>query len=141
MNKTSQKNIDIPELTEKIWGNLSHAAWAVRENAVILNKTKVGAALYSDDHKIFSGCNVEQVFRSHDIHAEVNSISNMVTAGYKKFYAILIVAERKRFTPCGSCMDWIMQFGGNDCKVGYQSEKSGKITIHAARELMPFYPE
>lgn len=85
MNKTAQKNINIPELTETIWGNLSRAAWAVRENAVILDKTKVGAALYSDDQKIFSGCNVEQVFRSHDIHAEVNSISNMVTAGYKKF--------------------------------------------------------
>lgn len=140
MEKTTAKKIHFPEITENIWADLSREAWSVRNNAFIYGKTKVGAALLSDDNKIFTGCNVEQVFRSHDIHAEVGAISNMVSAGYKKFHALLIVAERKYFTPCGSCMDWIMQFGGQDCKIGFQSSKSDQIVIHTARELMPFYP-
>ena len=53
---------------------------------------------------------------------------------------IIIAAERDRFTPCGACMDWIFQFGGPECLVGYQSEKRGKITYHKAKELMPYYP-
>ncbi len=115
------------------------AAWNYRENARILGKTKVGAATYSDG-KIFGGCNIEHKFRSHDIHAEISAISGMISAGNKKLDAILIVAQRTKFTPCGGCLDWIFEFGGPKCLVGYQTKKEGKITIFKAEELMPHYP-
>jgi cytidine deaminase len=128
-------------LSNALWMELSRRAWDVRSNASIFGKTQVGAALLSQKDQIFCGCNLEHRFRSHDIHAEVNAISNMVTAGELKFKAILIVAERYRFTPCGSCMDWIMQHGGSDCIVAYQNSPDGPITRFRADELMPYYPE
>ena len=33
----------------------------------------------------------------------------MISAGKKKLDAILVVAERDKFTPCGSCLDWIFE--------------------------------
>jgi len=64
----------------------------------------------------------------------------MVAAGHTDLKAIVIAAERERFTPCGSCMDWIYQFGGHSCVVGYQSKKGGEIITLSAQELMPYYP-
>lgn len=122
------------------WEQLSSEAWKVRNNAFLYGKTKVGAALLSEKKNIFTGCNVEHKFRSHDIHAEVNAIGNMITAGDKVITAILIVAEREQFTPCGSCMDWIFQFGGGECKVAFQSKPKGEFLIYSAKQLMPHYP-
>lgn len=122
------------------WNKMSIEAWKVRENSYIFGKTRVGAAVYTQSGKIYTGCNIEHVFRSHDIHAEINAISNMVSAGEQKFIAILIVAERDFFTPCGSCMDWIMQHGENDCLVGFENGKK-ELTIFKSSELMPHYPK
>lgn len=128
------------ELKKNMWDQLSDRAWQVREHAYLFGKTKVGAAVLSESDKIYVGCNIEHVFRSHDIHAEINVISTMVAQGENKFKAILIVAERHKFTPCGSCMDWIMQHGGPDCRVAYQNSKDGEIFEFSATELMPHYP-
>jgi cytidine deaminase len=122
------------------WDLLSEVAWNCRENASIFGNTKVGAAVLSKSGNIYAGCNIEQTFRSHDIHAETNAISNMVASGDYNLIAIIITAERIRFTPCGSCMDWIFQFGKQECLVGFQSSRQGKIKIYKAKELMPFYP-
>lgn len=119
---------------------LANKAWEIRENASILGKTKVGAALITVDGNIFGGCNIEQLYRNKDIHAEVCAISNMISSGEKKFAKIVVVAERAKFTPCGTCMDWIFQFGGPDVIVAYQNEINGQIHEFTAKELMPHYP-
>lgn len=119
---------------------LTEAAWKVRENAYILGKTKVGAAAMSSSGSIFVGCNIEHRFRSHDVHAEVNAITTMVAAGHKELAVIVVAAERERFTPCGSCMDWIYQFGGAGCLVGFQPSRDAEVVIFRADELMPYYP-
>lgn len=114
-------------------------AWMVRESSN--GKTRVGTAVsYDNEGIIESGCNIEHRFRSHDIHAEVNSISSLVAAGYHKFDSILIVADREQFTPCGSCMDWIMEIGGENADVMFQSSMNGDIKVYKAKELMPHYP-
>ncbi len=127
-------------ITRDVWAKLSVEAWKARDNAFIFGKTKVGAALMSTDGRIFVGCNVEHIFRSHDIHAEVNAISSMVAAGSQKVIAILVAAERERFTPCGACMDWIFQHGGVACVVAFQAKPDAELHIYEAHELMPHYP-
>jgi cytidine deaminase len=127
-------------LTERQMEALADAAWKVREHAYILGQTKVGAAVMAADGSIHVGCNVEHRFRSHDVHAEVNAITSMVAAGRTDLIAVMVAAERERFTPCGSCMDWIYQFGGPSCLVGYQSKVGGKITLLRSDQLMPYYP-
>ena len=123
------------------WILLSQKAWEVRENAYILGETKVGASVLSENDKIYCGCNVEHKYRCHDIHAEVNAISNMVSNGEIQIKAILIVAERDFFTPCGGCMDWIMQYANENTLVGFQNSKSEKIQTFKVFDLMPYYPK
>lgn len=117
------------------------AAWEVRNKAFVIGPTKVGCAVRSATGEVFEGCNVEHRFRSHDVHAEVNAITNMIShIGSSQISAIAIAAERERFTPCGSCMDWIMQFAAPDCVVYAQSRRNGPVKRYTATELMPFYP-
>jgi cytidine deaminase len=127
-------------INEEQWIKLAGKAWKVRENSHTFGGTKVGCALLSNDGLIFTGCNVEHRFRSHDIHAETNAISSMIASGQIKIIAILVVAKRNMFTPCGACMDWIYQFGGPSCMVAYQVEQGGDIKKFRAADLMPFYP-
>lgn len=123
------------------WIKLEEMAWKARENASTIGTTSVGAALISQKGEYYSGCNIEQQYRNKDIHAEVCAISNMILNGEKKFIAILVVAERERFTPCGCCMDWIFQFGGPKTVVAYQNQRNGEIIKLTAKQLMPFYPK
>lgn len=125
---------------ESVWNQMSEIAWNSQSNARVLGKTHVGAAVVSEEGKIFSGCNIEHKFRSHDIHAEVSAISSLVSSGCTKLSAILVVAQRAQFTPCGSCMDWIFELGGPECVVGYQNQKGGDIKKFLAKDLMPHYP-
>lgn len=126
---------------EGILQNLSPLAWAARRNAFVLGKTLVGCAVLSSRGNIYVGCNVEHKFRSHDVHAEVNALTSMVTAGELSAEVVLIVAEREKFTPCGGCMDWIMQLGGKSTIVAFQNSEDGDFSIFTAHELMPHYPE
>jgi cytidine deaminase len=131
----------MPEEILQTLGTLSPYAWRVRENSVVIGKTRVGCAVLSQGGKIFTGCNVEHHFRCHDVHAEINALTTMVAEGERIANTLLIVAERNRFTPCGGCMDWIMEFGGNDVIVAFQNAPGGEFHVHTAKELMPYYPE
>jgi cytidine deaminase len=132
---------DSIQAVEKYVKELSRTAWDVRQRSYVVGPTRVGCAVLGTDGKIYAGCNVEHRFRSHDVHAEVNAISTMVAQGGVNLSAIFIAAERDRFTPCGACMDWIMQFAENgDCTVLAQSSPGGQVTSYLASQLMPFYP-
>lgn len=122
------------------WQQLADAAWHAREHARVHGKTMVGSAVLSEQGRIFKGCNVEHRFRSHDVHAEVNALTNMVTSGDGSAVALLIASQRERFTPCGACVDWIFELGGPHCLVAFQSAPGGPITCFRADELMPHYP-
>ena len=119
---------------------LAPLAWDVRKRARVIGPTRVGCAVMADDGSIYVGCNVEHRFRSHDVHAEVNAITNMVANGQQKLVTVVIAAERERFTPCGACMDWVFEFGGGSCVVAFQATPDGPVDIYTAAELMPFYP-
>lgn len=123
------------------WRTLSQAAWRAREHARILGNTKVGASVLDETSMIHVGCNLEHRFRSHDIHAEVNALSSMVAAGARRVVAVFVAAERDSFTPCGSCMDWIMELGGPETVVAFQATAEGPIKTWRAGELMPHYPK
>lgn len=138
MEKQLESSIQINEDT---WKKLSSEAWFCRQKARVFGETKVGATVISSQGKIFSGCNIEHKFRSHDIHAETSAISSLVASGNNELRAILVVAEREDFTPCGGCMDWVFELGGPNCLVGFQNKPDGAITKYHAKDLMPHYPQ
>jgi cytidine deaminase len=123
-----------------LWKKLSVSAWKARDNAKLinLNSTKVGVSIMSSSGEVFSGCNAQHEFRSHDIHAEICAISNMYANSDSKISEILVVSERDFLTPCGSCLDWIIRFSLTKTKIGIQSSKKGEIRIFDLNELMPF---
>lgn len=54
---------------------------------------------------------------------------------------MFIAVERERFTTCGACMDWIMQFAASeDVLIVSQSLIGGEPQVFKASELMPHYP-
>jgi cytidine deaminase len=122
---------------------LAKEAWIARDRAYVVGTTKVGCTILCADGKIYSGCNVEHRYRCHDVHAEVNAITTMVGAGgARQIRALVIAADRERFTPCGGCMDWIMQFAEDgSCIIAFQSKPDGPLKCYLADELMPFYPK
>ncbi len=127
-------------VSSSTWEALSEAAWEARSNARLIGNVHVGAAVLTTAGDIFRGCNLEHKFRCHDVHAEVNALSSMVAGGQREARAILVAAEESKFTPCGSCLDWIMELGGSECLVAYQNLRSGPIHVFSAAELMPHYP-
>lgn len=127
--------------TEDEWRELADAAWQVREHSRVHGATKVGAAvLAAHSRRIYRGCNVEHRFRSHDVHAEVNALSTMASAGDGPAAAVVVASRRERFTPCGACVDWIFELGGPDCLVAFQGEPGMPLAALRADELMPHYP-
>jgi len=135
-----KQRIEPIHIADDVLDKMSREAWNCQKKSRILGKTKVGASALSSNGEIFSGSNIEHRFRSHDIHAEISAISSLVSAGSKKLIAVLVVAERTQFTPCGSCMDWIFELGGPNCVVGFQNTVNGKIKKYLAMDLMPHYP-
>ena len=118
---------------------LSKVAWEVRENSIVRN-TKVGCAILATNNKIYLGCNIEHDF-CMSIHAEKMAIANMLSTGKHSIVYMLIVAERQSFMPCGSCVDWILQFASPDAWVGFQPKPTADINWVRTTALMPHYPK
>jgi cytidine deaminase len=89
--------------------------------------------------KMWAGGNIEVQWQ-RCYHAEECAILSMVNSGHTRMTAICVAAERDLFTPCGNCMDLIMEFGGPDCLVVTHNPASKKSRAFSAKELMPFYP-
>ncbi len=122
------------------WRELEDAAWKACGQAHVHGPTRVGAAVLSTQGGVFAGCNVEHRFRSHDVHAEVNALTTMVTAGHREANSLLIVSARARFTPCGACLDWVFELGGPECLIAFQRSEGTAIEPLRADEFMPYYP-
>ncbi len=131
---------DPSTLSDADWNQLAERAWTVRDRARVHGRTMVGAAVMSLQRRVHAGCNVEHRFRSHDVHAEVNALTTMTSAGEGPATAILIASMRERFTPCGGCLDWIFELGGPGCIVAFQGAPGGPFLRLRADELMPHYP-
>lgn len=82
----------------------------------------VGAALLTDDGKIFTGCNIENASYSLTVCAERTAIFKAVSEGYTGFSAIAIAGSptddfSKPCFPCGACLQVMSEFCGNDMRI------------------------
>lgn len=121
---------------------LADAAWEARELSRPRSGVAVGCAILTDRGDIFAGCNLELEFRM-GMHAEVNALAQMLAkAPGSKAGVIIIAADRPRFLPCGSCMDWIFQSGiPGDTLIIHQQQKGVASWTQFAHEVMPLYPK
>jgi cytidine deaminase len=72
----------------------------------------VGAAVLTDDGRIFTGVNVENAAFPLTVCAERNAIGAAVSAGHRTIRAVGVYTPTTRpTTPCGGCRQVINEFG------------------------------
>jgi len=113
-------------------------AWKARENACI-NKsgTKVGCAIEAANGQIVCGWNIDGLWMT-SLHAEVVAITQLAPL-MSRGINIAVVTDTSFFSPCGSCIDWLIQFCDPNASVIIQNKE--QTWEYKLRELMPHYPE
>ena len=97
----------------------------------------VGAALITEDDKIYTGCNIESSSYSLTICAERTAIFKAISEGERKFKAIAVVGDTEGFiSPCGACRPVISDLCGDIDVVLVNSKNETKVM--KTSELLPF---
>lgn len=116
---------------------LIREAIKAKENAYVpYSKFKVGAALLTEDGKIYSGCNIENAAYTPTICAERTAIFKAVSEGAKEIRAIAIVAGSNMSYPCGVCRQVIREFDENAIIIVATSEEEYKE--YTLNDLLPY---
>ena len=78
----------------------------------------VGAALLTEEGKIFAGANIEVISYPEGWCAETTALSHYVMAGGGKITDICVIAEKVDLcTPCGGCRQRLAEFAAADAKL------------------------
>jgi cytidine deaminase len=99
------------ELAEATIQRLLSKAREAQQNAwAPYSNFHVGAAVLSEDGRVFLGCNVENASYGLSVCAERNAIGATVVAGARPV-AIAVVAPLLGCPPCGACRQVLAEFG------------------------------
>lgn len=109
-------------MTDK--NNLIKAAINSRKNAYApYSGYTVGAAVFGEDGKIYSGCNIENASYPAGICAERTAVFKAISEGNRKIKAIALSAARAGEnlqnypSPCGICRQVMSEFADEDMPV------------------------
>jgi cytidine deaminase len=118
--------------------NLAEAAIRSKKNALpVYSKFHVGAALLTEENKVYTGCNIESSSYSLTICAERNAIFKAISEGERKFKALAVAGDTDDFiSPCGACRQVISDLCGEIDIVMVDS--SGNYTVNKTSEMLPF---
>ncbi|KAH1016031.1 cytidine deaminase [Dendroctonus ponderosae] len=135
------KSTDIQKLKllETDIQELIREATEARQNAYCpYSKFKVGAAVLSTDGTIFTGCNVENAAFTSGICAEKCAYGKAVSEGKIKFRAVAVIAQQESFftTPCGSCRQFMSEFGNVDVYVSKPNHQD--VLVLTLDKLLPY---
>jgi cytidine deaminase len=98
---------------------------------------RVGAALLCDDGRVFIGANVENASFGLSICAERVAVANAVSAGCRRFEALVIAADGDMpCPPCGSCRQVLSEFGPETAVI--MTNLKGGIQRAKVKELLPY---
>ena len=96
----------------------------------------VGAAVETDDGKVYCGCNIENSSYGATICAERTAISKAVSEGYRRITRIAICDSNNSFAwPCGICRQVMSEFAVEDFYVIL--EDNGNLSNFFLKELLP----
>ena len=99
------------------------------------SKFTVGAALITNDGKIYHGCNIENPSLMLSFCAERAALINALVEGEKVFKAIAIASDSKDYCfPCGACRQMLAEFSP-EIEVYLASERG--IKKFSISELLP----
>lgn len=118
-------------------GKLVEAARRARDISVApFSNFKVGAAVETEDGKIYTGCNIESASYGLTVCAERVAIWKALSEGERKFKALAVVTGTDQPTPpCGTCRQIIWEFC-KDTTVIIANVKGDAQTVRMS-ELLP----
>lgn len=112
-------------------------ALEVKEKAYVpYSNFHVGAAILTEDEKLYSGCNIEIASYSPTICAERTAIFKAVSEGSKKIKKIAIVGDGGFTYPCGVCRQVIREFG-KDAKI-IIAKSEDEYKEYTLEDLLPY---
>ena len=108
---------------------------------------KVGAALLTENNKVYTGCNIENVAFGPSICAERVAFFKAISEGEKSFSKIAVVGGKNGVItsptpPCGVCRQVMREFCSDDFEILIvrENENYDKVLL---KDLLPqsFKPE
>ncbi|MGN6584308.1 MAG: cytidine deaminase [Rhizobiaceae bacterium] len=101
------------------------------------SKFPVGAAVRTEDGRIYSGANIEIASYPEGWCAETTALGHYVMGGGGKITEIAVVAERMaRITPCGGCRQRLAEFTTPETKL-YLCDDAGVVETVTMGEMLP----
>ncbi|NGN44065.1 cytidine deaminase [Mesorhizobium sp. CGMCC 1.15528] len=102
------------------------------------SKFPVGAALRTEDGRVFSGCNIEVASYPEGWCAETTALGHYIMGGGGKITEIAVVAERMdRITPCGGCRQRLAEFASADTKL-FLCDQAGVVETVTMGQMLPY---
>lgn len=113
-------------------------AFEGRKNAYApYSKFKVGAAVLTEDGKIYIGCNIENASYGATNCAERTAIYKAVSEGHTTIKAIAIVGVENDYTyPCGICRQVIAEFASEDIEI-VLGKNENEYIVKTLNEILP----
>jgi cytidine deaminase len=101
------------------------------------SKFPVGAAIRTEDGRIFTGANMENASYPEGWCAETTALAHYVMGGGGRITEIAVTAEKMaRITPCGGCRQRLAEFAGPDAKL-HLCDDSGIVETLTMAEILP----
>ncbi|MFU0504271.1 cytidine deaminase [Pseudaminobacter sp. NGMCC 1.201702] len=102
------------------------------------SKFPVGAALRTEDGRIFSGCNIEVASYPEGWCAETTALGAYIMGGGGRITEIAVVAERMaRITPCGGCRQRLAEFASAETSL-YLCDEVGVVETVRLGDMLPY---
>ena len=99
------------------------------------SKFQVGAALLTEDGRVYSGVNIENSSFGATICAERTAFVKAISEGERAFTAIAIYAEGAESIPCGICRQFMYEFAPDITIITGESRDA--LNIRTLSELLP----
>jgi len=124
-------------LSEESLQELLETAKAARLRSIApFSNFLVGAAIKTDEGKVYIGCNVESASYGLTVCAERVAIWKALSEGERQFTELAIVADTDNLTPpCGTCRQIIWEFAKNATIM--LGNLRGETQIVSIKELLP----
>jgi cytidine deaminase len=102
------------------------------------SKFPVGAAIRTEDGRVFTGANIEIASYPEGWCAETTALSHFVMGGGGRISEVAVIAERMRkVTPCGGCRQRLAEFCEPTVKV-YLCDETGVAETTTVGDLLPY---
>ena len=103
---------------------------------------RVGAALLTEDGRVYTGCNIENASFTPTVCAERTAVFKAVSEGERRFVMLAVAGGKDgeiegTFPPCGVCRQVLSEFCSPEMPIALVKDADGNCEMHTLGELLP----